>query len=403
MYESWKGRLKLTFFVLTGQVSYYFSDANLKVDEFMQKLTKTNEENSEYEPGMAPVKIEELLKFNKMKKLTEDVETVIQSFVKYSENGIVKFNTELILNRETNTISRKNAFIYEDSTDNVMFIETKFDIGAKNTEDCYDFVMKMFSNFGTILSVRCTFVDFDKSNLFYGFIEFDNCDTVENIVSSAQDISNNIHKHVKECIEKYTPIQNDVLPLKILSFKQLSQLKKSHYKTQTLIKNFKRKLFNKFARDHDEFERLFNKRKFEKPLKMKKVQEFEKKSENIVLKSNLDGSIIKFEAYSNNIECLNIKKIKQAFQSFIKKYDLNNIYEYFHIEPTMFSITEYPNCKQIFYIRTKNSDFIEMSSKDSFLNDFKLFFNDNSLTDFRSNILTDEETKSYWECFNSQN
>lgn len=118
------------------QVEFYFSDANLRRDEFLRKQLDDNE---------GSVALETLLTFNRLKALTTDAGELAAA---------LRESAELVVNEEGTTVKRARKLALlgdEEALQRTVYVKG---FGAKNAELTIEFVEKMFEEYGEIAYVE---------------------------------------------------------------------------------------------------------------------------------------------------------------------------------------------------------------------------------------------------------
>eukprot|EP00029_Vermamoeba_vermiformis_P009980 TRINITY_DN514_c0_g2_i1.p1 TRINITY_DN514_c0_g2~~TRINITY_DN514_c0_g2_i1.p1 ORF type:complete len:333 (+),score=140.51 TRINITY_DN514_c0_g2_i1:37-999(+) len=145
---------------LKKQIEFYFSDSNYPRDKFMRTTAAENN-------GQIPIEV--LLKFNKLKEITTDVETIA---------NVVQSSDQLILSEDRKFVKR-SAPLPETDTMNERSVYVK---GFPEDEAgvTVDSVTKFFETHGKVLSVRPRRT---KEKKFKGsiFIEFDTEETAKKV------------------------------------------------------------------------------------------------------------------------------------------------------------------------------------------------------------------------------
>jgi len=150
------------------QIEFYFNDSNFRKDAFLRTAAKEDPE------GYVPISV--LLTFNKLNKLTKDVDIIKKS---------IESSDIVVLNNDGNSIRRAKPLPEDDDSK----IRTLYVKGypVDDAEVSIDSVSKQFSEYGKVLMVRFR-KDFSTKK-FKGscFIEYDNDESVKKAVAIANE------------------------------------------------------------------------------------------------------------------------------------------------------------------------------------------------------------------------
>ncbi|KAH8408868.1 hypothetical protein KR009_002902, partial [Drosophila setifemur] len=147
-----------------GQMEFYFGDANLSKDRFLRRYV----EQDPYVP------LEIFLTFNKIKKLTQDVQQIAKSLsnsqlLELDESGLkVKRKTKLPDQRDVN--------------DKTLYVE------ALPANASHDWLKEVFSRYGPVAYVSLPHYPGTKKIKEFAFIEFEKSGSVEKAVKAFTQI-----------------------------------------------------------------------------------------------------------------------------------------------------------------------------------------------------------------------
>jgi len=175
---------------VAGRLRFFFSDANLRTDKFLRIEIENNSD------GYVPIST--MLRFNTIKKISEDVKIVIQAAKHDLVSGRVK------LNEDETAIARRVPFNREKMTDNVKLSLRVSNLpltDKKEGEDAprryavtMDEIKEKFSSYGSVELIKLQFYHPDwhnKSRLNRqqssangkAFVEFETVDELEKAVA----------------------------------------------------------------------------------------------------------------------------------------------------------------------------------------------------------------------------
>ena len=149
------------------QVEFYFGEANMRKDKFLQKKTKESD---------GWVSIEVLLTFNKLKALTTDVKTVADALK----------DSDLVEVSEDGTKIKRGSDIPSEDTTKVRTLYVK-GYPVDDADVTIESVTEEFKSYGNIQYVRLRKDPMTKKFKGSVFVEFDNRDSVAAIVKAAYE------------------------------------------------------------------------------------------------------------------------------------------------------------------------------------------------------------------------
>lgn len=136
---------------LRRQLEYYFSDSNLPRDKFLRAKTEENEQ------GYVPISV--LLSFNRLKSLNATPELIADS---------IKSSTLLALNEDKSSIRRTTPLPDKSAFLNRAIFAKGWRAGGPEPE--LDYLTKLFSPSGNVLSIRIRRWNDEKGKHFKGSI-----------------------------------------------------------------------------------------------------------------------------------------------------------------------------------------------------------------------------------------
>merc|ERR1712071_728533 len=154
-------------------MEFYFSNANLSKDRFMQNAIKEGSE----------VKLEIFLSFNKIRTLSEDLKEIVKA---------LKFSSKLKVSEDETAVSRIEPFLPRSQVDISTIYVEQLPLNAN-----HEWLTKVFSEFGRVAYVSLPkFKDLTKIKGF-AFVEFD----------SVEDATKAVHAYSTP--ESYSKFQED--------------------------------------------------------------------------------------------------------------------------------------------------------------------------------------------------
>lgn len=197
---------------IKNQMEFYFSDANLSKDRFMQNAIKEGSE----------MKLETFLSFNKMRTLTGDVKEIAKA---------LKYSSKLRLSEDETMVSRTTLFLpkSQEEVDNCTIYVEQLPSNAN-----HEWVKELFTEFGTVAYISLPkFKDLTKIKGF-AFVEFDSADQASkavNAFSTPDSYSKfledpgklcTIHSFNSELLDENCDVDNEP-PKKKLKMEELSK------------------------------------------------------------------------------------------------------------------------------------------------------------------------------------
>lgn len=163
--------------LLAERLSFFFSDANLRIDKFLRRLVLDS-----YSGGY--VEIDTLLKFNTIKKISTDPATIAEAAASV---------TALKLNETKTAIARVEAFTEDMMNDNIKVTIRVGGIPTVEKDDgshyvnTRDEIGALFEEFGKVVLVRLltSYNRREEKKIAVGkcFVEFASADSMEKAVS----------------------------------------------------------------------------------------------------------------------------------------------------------------------------------------------------------------------------
>ena len=164
------------------RLSFFFSNANLRMDKFMRREVMEKEENEGF------VKIDVLLKFNTIKAITEDAKLIADA-----AKGVK--NPQLKINEDGSAIARVDPFTQDMMDDHVKVSLRLSNIPVKDSDDgpeyavSRDEISALFEEYGDVAMVRLLKTKVkgyeNKVAVGRGFVEFH---TVEDMDKAVKEL-----------------------------------------------------------------------------------------------------------------------------------------------------------------------------------------------------------------------
>lgn len=163
-YQPKRHRKKLLYKTIMNQIEFYMGDSNLSKDRFICQLLDQE----------SCINIVEFLKFNKIRKLTENVDD-IKKAIKMSNI------LELVSNGEK--VKRKTPIKVKQNVDEcTLYVENI------NLEATHDFLSEIFSKFGKVVYVSIPKYKHNHLNKGFAFIEYDKESEAEEALSCFESV-----------------------------------------------------------------------------------------------------------------------------------------------------------------------------------------------------------------------
>ncbi|KAI2808749.1 hypothetical protein RDWZM_005954 [Blomia tropicalis] len=164
------------------QISYYFSDANLRYDKYLKKLINVigfDDPTDGQLSGTTCISLSLFLNFNKIAKLTTKEQDLVDAFIEVPPPHTIN-NIRLIFNETERTIGRLDPFPApnnnkEDVNARTIYVEG-FDVQDSN---CFQTLKELFEKFGLVLSVRTPRFNHNQRLMGFAFIEFNDKQSAE--------------------------------------------------------------------------------------------------------------------------------------------------------------------------------------------------------------------------------